>query len=263
VFSLILIRFAKRAAKQAISLCQRSWLVFPASVECNMCHWKGRRFLSDGWHKHITCPKCHASLRHRLLAAALQHGKGIGFADLARNRDVLHFAAESQVVAMLKPEARRYVRADLTNPNADVSLDITYMPSVADESFDLVIACDVLEHVDDFRQGVREIRRVLTPGGYAILTVPQKDGLLTTHEDPTITSPNDRERVFGQSDHLRIFGDDFPDLVTREGFNVVAFGPESLRPEVVARHVLIPPFLSPNPLATNNRKVFFCQKQGE
>lgn len=252
---------AKRSVKRAISLCQRAWLAVPANVECNICHWTGRRFLSDDWHKHITCPKCHTGLRHRLLAATLHHGKGVRLAEIARDRNVLHFAAEPQIVAILKPEARHYVRADLTHPSADVLLDITDMPGIADHSYDLVIACDVLEHVADFRRGLREIRRVLVPGGYAVLTVPQKDGLLTTHEDPTITSPSERKQVFGQSDHLRIFGDDFADLVTHEGFDVVAFGAESLSPDLVARHVLFPPFLSSHPLATNYRKVFFCRKQ--
>ena len=250
---------AKRYAKKAISLCQRAWLFVPANVECNMCHWRGRHFLSDGWHKHIACPKCHASLRHRLLAAALQQAGDLSTAKLVRGRDVLHFAAEPQVVAMLKPEARRYVRADLTHPGADMSLDITSMPSIKDHSFDLVIACDVLEHVQDFREALREIRRVLAPSGCAILTVPQKDGLATTHEDSTITSSRDREKVFGQSDHLRIFGDDFPTLVANEGFGVQSFGPESLTPDIVSRNVLVPPVLSANPLATNYRKVFFCR----
>jgi hypothetical protein len=89
--------------------------------------------------------------------------------------------------------------------------------------------------------------------------VPQKDGLATTHEDSTITSSRDREKVFGQSDHLRIFGDDFPTLVTNEGFGVQSFGPESVTPDIVSRNVLVPPVLSANPLATNYRKVFFCR----
>ena len=80
---------------------------------------------------------------------------------------------------------------------------------VPDNSFDLVIACDVLEHVADDSEAMSEIYRVLTDNGYVILTVPQEDNLSNKLEGPTITEPDERKRIFGQNDHLRIYGDDF------------------------------------------------------
>src|ERR1700753_3257380 len=41
-----------------------------------------------------------------------------------------------------------------------------------DESFDLVLATDVIEHLEDDRAGLREISRVLTPSGKVLITVP-------------------------------------------------------------------------------------------
>jgi hypothetical protein len=90
--------------------------------------------------------------------------------------------------------------------------------------------------------------------------VPQKDNLLTTYEDPTIVSPEDRTKHFGQWDHLRIFGDDFSNIIESKGFTVVAVNESMFSEGIVRRHVLFPPMLSKHPLATNYRKVFFCQK---
>ena len=42
----------------------------------------------------------------------------------------------------------------------------------ADNRFDLVVATDVIEHVDQDGRALDEIRRVLKPGGYALVTVP-------------------------------------------------------------------------------------------
>jgi hypothetical protein len=107
---------------------------------------------------------------------------------------------------------------------------------------------------------MREIFRVLSPGGCAILTVPQKDYLKETFEDPSIRSPEERERHFGQSDHLRIYGDDFPDLLATAGFRVTPIDEHSFPADLAQRHVLFPPRLSLRPLATNFRKVFFACK---
>jgi hypothetical protein len=114
--------------------------------------------------------------------------------------------------------------------------------------------------VPDHMQGMREIQRVLAPGGTAILTVPQQDGLEKTWGDPAITDPKERQRLFGQDDHVRIFGNDVPDLLQSVGFNVRVITEKDFPTDIVRKHVLFPPVLSTRPLATNHRKVFFAQK---
>jgi SAM-dependent methyltransferase len=142
-----------------------------------------------------------------------------------------------------------------------MQLDISNMKAVADESFDLIIACDVLEHVSDDSAALHEIHRILTPNAWAILTVPQKDGLEKTYEDPDIVTPIGRKETFGQEDHVRIYGDDFSDRIRSHGFWVTSVGERDFDPEVAKRHVLFPPAISKHPLATNYRKVFFAQKK--
>jgi len=134
------------------------------------------------------------------------------------------------------------------------------MTEVPDTSIDIVIAFDVLEHVPDYQKALAEINRVLIPYGFGIFTVPQKDNLIITDEDPAIVSPEGRLSRFGQHDHLRIFGTDFGRIVENKGFNVTTLDESAFPEDIRKRHVLFPPVLSTHPLATNYRKVFFCQK---
>ena len=92
------------------------------------------------------------------------------------------------------------------------------------------------------------------------MTVPQKDNLAETFEDPAVVTPAERERVFGQQDHLRIYGDNFPALLSSARFEVTVVSEADFSGELVTRHILFPPVLSTRPLATNHRKVFFARK---
>jgi SAM-dependent methyltransferase len=131
---------------------------------------------------------------------------------------------------------------------------------VHDESFDIVIACDVLEHVPSDLAAMRELHRILRPGGTAILTVPQKDSPATTDEDSSVTDPAERERRFGQRDHVRMFGDDFLDRLAKTGFKPAIVSIELFPAEIAKRHVLHPPISNKNPLATNQRRIYFAKK---
>jgi SAM-dependent methyltransferase len=191
---------------------------------------------------------------------ALSRIDGLTFADLVDRKRVLHFSPEQLTTPLIQPRAGSYRTADFCRDDVDERLDLTNMPSVATGSVDLLIAADVLEHVPDHIQGMCEIFRVLSPGGWAMLTVPQQDGLEKTWGDATVTDPRERERLFGQVDHVRIFGNDVPDLLRSVGFEVRVIDQTSFAPELVKRHVLFPPVLSKRPLATNYRKVFFARK---
>ncbi len=112
--------------------------------------------------------------------------------------------------------------------------DITDIP-YPDETFDVIYASHVLEHVPDDRRAMREIRRVLRTGGWAVLLVPMFGA--TTKEDPTVIDPAERERLFGQDDHVRLYGHDgeYERRLTEAGFDVRAetfvadLGPERIR----------------------------------
>lgn len=233
----------------------------PIQIQCNLCGWKGRTLFSDSWHPHTICPRCSSQLRHRLLVQTLSTIPSLHSDLLIKGKRVLHFAPEHILQHRFSLEASRYVTADFHRDSVDMQLDICDMQSVADGAFDLVIACDVLEHVQDDAKAIREIHRVLADNGWAIFTVPQKDNLETTYEDVSITTPEARTEAFGQHDHLRIYGTDFPVRVENCGFSVTAVDELDFDADEVRRHVLFPPILSDHPLATNHRKVFFARKR--
>jgi ubiquinone/menaquinone biosynthesis C-methylase UbiE len=115
-------------------------------------------------------------------------------------------------------------------------MDVTQI-CFADDSFDAILCIHVLEHVQQDRQALHELHRVLKPGGWGLLDVPMDDTRQATLEDPRITSPLDRERHFGQHDHVRAYGLDYYDRVAQAGFRVRRdrFAAE-LDPARVARH---------------------------
>lgn len=254
------LHLAKRILRKSQYVALQFLNEHPKIRECNVCGWQGRRFESDSWHPYTICPRCRSEVRHRLLAAALSQSGSLSYEKILRGKSVLHLAPEAVVEELLRKYAGKYVTADFLRENVDLKLDITNMPSVESNSFDLVVACDVLEHVTDDDRALHEILRVLRAGGYAILTVPQKDDLEETFEDKTVVAPADRERLFGQWDHLRIYGKSFPKILESAGFKVTVINEATFSDKLVRRHVLFPPVMSTHPLATNYRKVFFAQK---
>ena len=85
----------------------------------------------------------------------------------------------------------------------------------------MIYCSHVLEHVADDRQAVREFRRILKRDGWAILLVPIVPIVAeTTFEDPSIFDPVEREKVFGQCDHVRNYGLDYVDRLGDAGFYV-------------------------------------------
>ena len=233
---------------------------FPRNVVCNICGWDGRRFNSDAWHRNSVCWNCHCAVRHRLMVAAWQKIPGVRYEDLMDGKRVLHFAPEPFLTPLVAKRAAFYRTADFAQ-GYDLQLDIQSMLEIGDGSYDLAIACDVLEHIPDDLKAMREIRRILAPGGWAVLTVPQIDGQEKTVGDPSITDPAERERLFGQFDHLRIYGSDIKQMLESAGFAVRVITADDFSPAMVKTNVLFPPFLSKHPLATNFRRIYFAQKQ--
>lgn len=234
-----------------------------SGTKCNVCGWEGRAFTDDNWHPGTICPECGSQVRHRMLAAVLDGSSSVPALDeksLFSGRAVLHFAPERQLRERIRKAAGIYTSADFDRGDCDLKLDISNMPQVEDTSFDVLIACDVLEHVPDDRAAMREIARVLRPGGTAVLSVPQQDPPADTDEDPSVISEEGRAARFGQKDHVRMYGDDFPRRLEDAGLVVTTVDLSSFSPSAIATHVLHPPAANSSRLATNHRRLYFVKK---
>lgn len=162
------------------------------------------------------CPHCGAHDRERHL---FMYMKASGMFDGLSSMKILHFAPERKLSRKLSAKnSREYIKCDLFPQDSDTrKIDIENMP-FPDESFDLVIANHVLEHVGDVERALHEIRRVLVSGGRAILQTPFSPMLQETWCDPGIVSPNARLQAYGQEDHVRLFGKDIFECFESCGF---------------------------------------------
>jgi len=191
---------------------------------CPCCGSQLRRFLpgtvgSQGTLSGIRCPRCDSHPRHRLLWLFLQNDCQQLFEE---NLSLLHIAPEFCFLRRFRKMANlRYVTGDLVSPLADSRFDLTLIP-FADGTFDVIFCNHVLEHVSDDRPAIRELYRVMKPGGWGILQVPVEPGRTVTFEDDSITTPVERARHFGQHDHVRSYGADYPERLRAAGFAVQA-----------------------------------------
>ena len=180
-----------------------------------------RRFLPYGYAKvreNVLAPGTLSLERHRLFWLYLKNETTFFSAPLR----VLHFAPEQAFLSKFKKQKNlSYTTTDLNSPIADVKADICELP-FKDESFDFIICNHVLEHIPDHTKAMQELYRVLAPQGTAILQVPYDPNLSKTFEDNTITDQRERTRVFGQYDHLRVYGMDYFDKLSSVGFDVKA-----------------------------------------
>jgi SAM-dependent methyltransferase len=189
--------------------------LFGLSRKCPCCNASLRTFHPFGLvpREEALCRVCGSLERHRLIWMYLTQKT-----DLldGHRKTMLHVAPEVQL-SFQREKSIDYLSADLSNPGAMVQMDITDI-QYPDQTFDVIYCSHVLEHVPDDRKAMREFYRVLKAGGWAILQVPIKD--VTTFEDPSVTSPEDRERIFGQHDHVRRYGPDYKDRLVEAGFSV-------------------------------------------
>lgn len=180
-----------------------------------------RKFLPYGYEKvrqNVLAPGTLSLERHRLFWLYLKNETAF-FRDSLK---VLHFAPEQAFLKRFKKLKNiEYTTTDLNSPIADVKADICNLP-FADNSFDFIICNHVLEHIPDDLKAMSELYRVLAQGGVAILQVPYDKNRLVTFEDNTITDPKERARIFGQYDHVRVYGMDYFEKLTHIGFSVEA-----------------------------------------
>lgn len=176
-----------------------------------------RRFLPYGYGKqraNALSPGTLSLERHRQMWLYLQNETQF----FTEKLKVLHIAPEQEFLRRFKKmDNLDYTSADLFSPIVDVKADILDLP-FADNSFDVIICNHVLEHIVDDRKAMSELYRVMKPGGWGILQVPMKNSLEKTYEDFTITDPKERQKHFGQYDHVRWYGMDYFDRLRSVGF---------------------------------------------
>jgi SAM-dependent methyltransferase len=185
-----------------------------SGVSCPCCGRRFRKFAR--FHgESDQCPGCGSLMRHRSLLLYLRDVLRVQ----DRDADVLHVGPGPSLRQWLEAQPGvNYLSTDIDPSVADVQADVRDLP-FRDGMFDLILCVHVLEHVLDDRAALRELFRVLRPGGTAVLQVPPSD-LEETLEDPDITDPEDRERYFGQFDHVRLCGRDYGDRLHAAGFDV-------------------------------------------
>lgn len=205
--------------------------------QCPICENKFRKLLPYGnkGSDNRLCPKCLSLERHRLIWLYLKNKTDFFTSELK----VLHIAPEqSFYYRFSKLPNIDYITADLESPLAKVKMDIRNMP-FDNNSFDFVLCNHVLEHIDNEELAISEIYRVMKHGGRAILQVPIDLSREITFEDDSITEPKEREKIFGQYDHLRIHGKDYPERIAKSGLRVSADNyVQTLDPDIVERYRL-------------------------
>ena len=180
-----------------------------------------RKFLPYGYEKireNVLAPGTLSLERHRLFWLFLKNETDF-FSDEKRIK-LLHFAPEQAFLNRFKKiKHLDYTTTDLNSPLADVKADICNLP-FKDNEFDFIFCNHVLEHIPDDTKAMQELYRVLKPGGMGIFQIPQDVSRAITFEDATITDKKERAAIFGQYDHVRVYGIDYFDKLRSIGFTV-------------------------------------------
>lgn len=178
-----------------------------------------KTFLPYGYgnqRSNVLSPSTLSLERHRLLWLYLKNETDFFTAE----KSVLHFAPEQCFLKRFrKLKNLKYTTTDLLSPIADVKADICDLP-FEDNSYDIILCNHVLEHIPDDTKAMQELYRVMKPDGYGIFQIPQELDRAVTFEDDSITDRDERAKIFGQYDHVRVYGRDYFDKLRSIGFKV-------------------------------------------
>jgi predicted SAM-dependent methyltransferase len=197
-------------------------------------------FLPYGYGKqrnNVLSPSTLSLERHRLLWLYLKNETT--FFLESEKKKVLHFAPEQAFYKLFRNQKNiDYTTTDLFSPLADVKADICNLP-FQDNAYDYIFCNHVLEHIADDTKAMKELFRVLKPKGMAILQIPQDLKRATTFSDDSITNQKERAKIFGQYDHVRIYGRDYFEKLRTIGFTVVEEDyTKKISPELVEKYCL-------------------------
>jgi SAM-dependent methyltransferase len=185
---------------------------------CTCCNSKVRFFLPFGnpVRKNACCPICGSLERQRLMMLSIKQLK------FDSSTKILHVAPETCIYNYLSRQRNiKYYPGDNFQPGYTYKkntqdIDLLNLPFDSN-CFDLVICSHVLEHIPDDQKAINEILRVLKVNGKAFIQVPIDNNREITFEDLTITDPSEREKLFGQYDHVRQYGRDFKTKLAETG----------------------------------------------
>ena len=185
----------------------------------------------------VLSPSTLSLERHRLLWLYLKNETD--FFTSKELKKVLHFAPEQAFYKRFRNQKNLdYTTTDLFSPLADVKADICNLP-FKDNQYDVILCNHVLEHIPDDTKAMQELYRVLKPGGMAILQIPQDLKREVTFADDTITDQKERAKIFGQYDHVRIYGRDYFDKLRSIGFKVIEENyTHKITPQLVEKYCL-------------------------
>jgi len=215
---------------------------------CPICEKGYNRFLPgpDNIRSNSKCPGCSSLERHRLLWLYLTSELKILTSEIKLLNIAPDYATQIKLRSLTNVD---YTSVDLDSPLAMYNEDLTNL-SFKDYSFDAILCYHVLEHVEDDLKAIFELHRILKPGGWAILQTPIDNDREETYEDFTITSPAERKKIFGQEDHVRIYGRDYFLRLRKAGFKVTENTfVNKLSESEITKYVL-----------DKNEIVFFCTK---
>lgn len=220
------------------------------NVTCPIIDRSYRKFLPYGRLKpreNALCPDSLSLERHRLLWLYLKERTNFFDGKIK----FLHIAPEQCFMKKFEEQhGEGYITGDIESPLAKVKMDIHDIPFDAN-TFDAVMCNHVMEHVENDIKAMSEIFRVLKPRGWAIMQVPFFSPVRDqTFEDPSITDPREREMTYGQDDHVRLYGWDYPDRIRSVGFDVSEeHYAEELGEEAIKKYALPPKEI-----------IYFCTK---
>jgi SAM-dependent methyltransferase len=221
--------------KHILNTVPRPWLIKASYLVIPLITWylKGDNFtdpidgksfkkmLPYGYNnqrKNALSPSTFSLERHRLMWLFLRDQTSFFTAETKLK--VLHIAPEQCFIDIFKKQKNlHYITSDLESPIADVKADICNLPFRENE-FDVIFCNHVLEHIADDTKAMQELYRVLKSGGFGIFQVPQDLNRSTTFEDNSVIDKRERAKIFGQYDHVRIYGRDYFDKLKAIGFQV-------------------------------------------
>jgi len=256
----ILKRFLVTVRKIRIVNWVNSLLHHGKTVFCPCCNKSFNAFLDSkfkkqyearfiDFHKNTICPNCGSAPRHRILCHVFSQDRYLPSRDSAES-EILIFAAEHSIKEWFNRNRYTYTTADLSNLSADILIDIQATP-FPDGRWSLIICNHVLQHVENYRKALTELRRILRKGGALVISVATNRKLDTVYEDPSAVTDEQRLKLYGEEDYLRIFGNDVEELLKDAGFSVEVINGDTLPQEI--RPVI-------GPAAQDDNRVYIGKK---